>query len=126
MPLKTLPHEKSHKDGLISHYEGVRDLPDIPLTMFPAQNQVVALLLQSSTRSINASDSDGNSPMHYAAAYREVNEDLLRMLRSMDGGEDVWLNQKNMCGWTPRDLYEDGRNAVAEPYKPFWGSTSLD
>ncbi|KAK0510617.1 hypothetical protein JMJ35_007049 [Cladonia borealis] len=53
--------------------------------------------------------------------WREVNEDLQRMLRSMDGGEDVWLNQKNMWGWTPRDLYEDGRHAVAELYKPFWG-----
>ena len=57
--------------------------------MFPAQNQVFALLLQSSTQSINPSDSDGNSPMHYVAGCREVNEELLQMLRAMDGGEEV-------------------------------------
>ena len=126
IPLKTLPHEQSHKNGLISHYKGVRDLPNTLSTIFPAQNRVVAWLLQSSTQSINVSDTDGNSPMHYVAGHREVNEELLQMLRATDGGEDVWLSQKNMWGWTPRDLYEDGRSAVAEPYKPFWGLTSLD
>ena len=37
IPLKTLPHEQSHKNGLISHYKGVRDLPDTPSRMFPTQ-----------------------------------------------------------------------------------------
>ena len=89
IPLKTLPHEQSYKGGLISHYKCVRDLPDTPSTVFPGQNRVVAWLLQSSTQSINASDSDGNSPMHYVAGHREVNEELLQMLRATDGGEDV-------------------------------------
>lgn len=57
--------------------------------MFPGQNRVVAWLLQSSTQSINASDSDGDSPMHYVAGHREVNEEVLQMLRATDGGEDL-------------------------------------
>ena len=64
--------------------------------------------------------------MHYVAGHREVNEELLQMLRATDGGEDVWLSQKNMWGWAPRDLYEARRSALAEPYKSFLGWTSLD
>ena len=77
-------------------------------------------------QSINTLDLDGNSPMHYAAGYREINKELLQVLQTMDEGEDAWLNQKDMCGRTPRDLYEDGRSAVMEPYRPFWRSTPLD
>ena len=59
--------------------------------------------------------------MHYVAGYKQVNKELPQMLRDMDGGKNVWLNQKNMWDWTPRDLYEDMRSAVTEPYKSFWG-----
>ena len=111
---------------MISLYKGVRDLPNHPSPMFPAQNKVVAWLLQSSTQSISVSDLDGNSSLLYVAGHREVNEEPLQMLRATDGGEVVWLSQKNTWGWTPKDLYEDGRSAVAEPYKSFWGWTSLD
>ena len=57
--------------------------------------------------------------MHHVAAHTQVNEEFLQMLRATDGEEDVWLHR------TPRDLYEDGRNAVAEPCKAFWGWNSL-
>ena len=80
-------------------------------------------LLTSSTQRVDAMDVDGNSPLHYVAGHRVINEELLQMLRDVDGGEDVWMNQKNTWGWTPKDLYQDGKNAVAEPYKPFWGES---
>ena len=102
IPLRTLPHEQSQKDGLISHYKCVNNLPNIPLIAFPAQNQVVALLLRGSMQSINASDSNGISLMHYRMGYRDIHEEPLQMLQAMDGGEDVWLNQKNMWGLDAR------------------------
>ena len=64
IPLRTLPHAQSQKDGLISHYKCVKNLPNIPLIVFPVKNQVVALLLRGSMQSINASDSDRISLMH--------------------------------------------------------------
>ena len=121
IPLELLPHEQNRKDGLVRNYEGLSHLQDPSITDTTAQIKVVEFLLRSSTLQVNATDKDGNSAMHYVAGSRVVSEELLQMLRAVDGGEHVWMNEKNMWGWTPRDLYRDGKSAVAEPYKPFWG-----
>lgn len=121
MPLELLPHEQNRKDGLIRNYQGIGHLQAPSKTDDAAQVEVVELLLRSSTQQVEATDVDGNSPMHYVTGNRVVNEELLRMLRAAVGGEHSWVNQKNRWGWTPRDLYQDGKSATAEPYKPFWG-----
>lgn len=122
-PLELLPHKQTRKNGLERTFQGVRDLHELPTTDFVAQAKVVEFLLTSSTQRVDAMDVDGNSPLHYVAGHRVINEELLQMLRAVDGGEDVWMNQKNTWGWTPKDLYQDGKNAVAEPYKRFWGES---
>jgi len=90
-----LPHPE-WSSWLVSYYEGAK--PKLPTSeYFSAQAEVVVFLLSSGTQ-----------------------EELLRKLRALRGGEEIWQEARNMWGFTPHELYEDGKGVVGEPYKPFW------
>ncbi|KAK2765141.1 hypothetical protein FQN54_008840 [Arachnomyces sp. PD_36] len=54
----------------------------------------------------------GNTPLHYAAAYRTVNMDLLDLLVGSAGGKEAWMEVRNNEGFTPHDLLERGLEAL--------------
>lgn len=123
---------------------------------FPAQTAMVEFLLGSGTQDLGAKDIWGNTPLHYLASYRVVNEPLVTKLRerewerkksvggdddddrvelsaargedmSTETGEQVWKGARNRWGWTPEDLYVDGRRADEGEtegqrglFRPFW------
>ena len=62
----------------------------------------------------------GNTALHYLAGHRVVNDGLVEMMKGCEGGEEVWKCQSNRWGFTPQDLWEDGKAAVEEPHNYFW------
>jgi hypothetical protein len=59
----------------------------------------------------------GNTPMHYLASARVVNDSLIAWLRDYKDGDQCWMEAKNEFGHTPRDLWVDNIT-VAEPGYP--------
>ncbi len=113
-----MPHPE-WSSWLVSYYEGAK--PKLPTSeYFSAQAEVVVFLLSSGTQDPAAADVHGNTVLHYLVGHRVVNEELLRKLRALRGGEEIWQEARNMWGFTPHELYEDGKGVVGEPYKPFW------
>jgi hypothetical protein len=49
-----------------------------------------------------------------------ANEELLKKVREWEGGEAVWKNSRNELGYTPEDLWEDGKQTEREQWKTFW------
>lgn len=118
---------------------------------------MVEFLLESGTQDLGAKDIWGNTPLHYLASCRVVNEPLVTKLRerererkksvggdddddgaepsaaggedrSTETGEEVWKGARNRWGWTPEELYVDGRRADEGKregqrgvFRPFWG-----
>ena len=117
---------REYMDHMYRHNHPVE--PDAPVftepqdcTSFEKQIKTVQYLLQNgAAAAISAKDIHGNTPLHYLAGYRTVNQGLVSILRDHEGGQDVWNSAKNRWGHTPRDLWEDGRNCVEEHFKDFW------
>ncbi|MCJ1400042.1 hypothetical protein MMC11_003245 [Xylographa trunciseda] len=99
---------------------GKHDVFPLPSSdYFPAQTAVVRYLLASGTQDVAAQDVHGNTALHYLAGHRVVNEALVAMLRER-GPEEVWAAVRNRWGWTPKDVWLDGKESVEEPHKGFW------
>jgi len=102
---------------------------NVPLSLGPStedeadllkQEQTVLWLLLSGTQELGAQDVHGNTPLHYLACAMWVNENLLKKLMVWEGGETVWKNSRNVLGYTPEELLEDGKQAEREQWKSFW------
>lgn len=61
---------------------------------------------------LSAQDVHGNTPLHYLVSSRAVNEAVVEILRAADGEGEVWTGRKNLWGFTPQNLYEDGKAAL--------------
>ncbi|KAJ7931738.1 hypothetical protein B0H13DRAFT_1957420 [Mycena leptocephala] len=71
-------------------------------------------------------DVDGNTALHFLAGYRTVNMRAVEILRAADedgdeGGRGTWETAKNRWGFTPRDLFEAGKQATEARHMKFWG-----
>ncbi|KAF4617025.1 hypothetical protein G7Y89_g15124 [Cudoniella acicularis] len=75
---------------------------------FEAQDEVVELLIESRTQELGRKDVHGNTALHYLAGHKIPNTVLIEKLRVLPGGEEVWTSCENKCGYTPKDLFEDG------------------
>ena len=84
------------------------------------QEEIVLWLLQTGTQDLTAQDVYGNTPLHYLASAMWVNDELLEKVRGWEGGETVWKSTRNELGYTPKELLEDGKQAVIEQWKAFW------
>jgi hypothetical protein len=58
----------------------------------------------------------GNTPMHYLAAARTINETLIAWLRDYTQGDHCWLETKNGFGHTPPDLWVDNVTVIEPGY----------
>ena len=84
------------------------------------QAEMVLWLLGSGTQDVGAPDVYGNTPLHYLASAMRVDEELVGQVRASRGGEEVWRESRNELGYTPEELWQDGRMAVREDWKTFW------
>ncbi|KIL56269.1 hypothetical protein M378DRAFT_172852 [Amanita muscaria Koide BX008] len=85
------------------------------------QAEMVLWLLGSGTQDVGAPDVYGNTPLHYLVSAIRVDEELVGRVRaSRGGGEEVWRESMNELGYTPQELWQDGRMAVRQDWKSFW------
>jgi len=84
------------------------------------QEEMVLWLLHTGTQELGAQDVHGNTPLHYLASAMWVNEGLLEKVRAWEGGETVWKSSRNLLGYSPKELLEDGKLAEREQWKSFW------
>ena len=72
-----------------------------------AQLATIKLLLEWGGFDVRTQDIDGNTTLHYLAATLNVGSETVKVLRAMDGGEEVWQSSRNWCGLTPKQLMEE-------------------
>lgn len=84
------------------------------------QAETVLWLLESGTQNVAAQDVYGNTPLHYLSSAMRVDEELLNQVRAGHEAESVWKESKNELGYTPEELWEEGKVAVKEQWKEFW------
>ena len=84
-----------------------------PTETWERQREVVAWVLANGVAAdLSAQDVHGNTPLHYLVSSRAVNEAVVEILRAADGEGEVWTGRKNLWGFTPQNLYEDGKAAL--------------
>jgi hypothetical protein len=84
-----------------------------------AQAEVMKMIVQKLSADITLTeDYLGNTPMHYLASARNVNESLTAWLRDHTQGDHCWMETKNVFGHTPRDLWIDNVTVVEPGYSP--------
>ncbi|KAJ5784465.1 uncharacterized protein N7503_009677 [Penicillium pulvis] len=77
---------------------------------FLAQLELLRYLLSSGFKPYVAfQDSDQNTPLHYLAGARAINEDAIQLLRGLPEGEMVWREVKNWYGYTAEEIWEQNR-----------------
>ena len=122
---RDLRRRKRENRGIFSAISDDLPIPP-PLTLRDEEERVmqenmVLWLLQSGTQDLAAQDVYGNTPLHYLVCAMNPNEVLIEKLREFFEGEAVWKGSKNELGYTPEDLWEDGKTAGwVEHYKEFW------
>ncbi|KAL4888167.1 hypothetical protein BDV59DRAFT_189014 [Aspergillus ambiguus] len=73
---------------------------------FSAQLGLLQYLLASGTQQVTAYDSDLNTPLHYLAGARAINEEAIRLLRAQDEGQVAWSEMRNWYGYTAKEIWE--------------------
>ena len=82
--------------------DGIASKTDLPL-----QTASARYVLRNTSCNVFTEDIFGNTPLHYLAAYRTRNEELIAWLRSQESnGMDSWKNVKNRWGWSAEKLSE--------------------
>jgi hypothetical protein len=82
-----------------------------------AQAEVMTRIVQElGIKIVLDKDYLGNTPMHYLASARVVNDSLIAWLREHTQGDYCWLKIKNEFGHTPRDLWVDNITLVEPGY----------
>lgn len=87
---------------------------------FASQVEVIEYLLKNSDQNLAAVDVHSNTALHYLASYRTVNTEAVDLLRKLPKSECIWMQAKNLYGYTPNDLFVSGATAVEDSPKPFW------
>ncbi|KAF7507848.1 hypothetical protein GJ744_010012 [Endocarpon pusillum] len=90
--------------------------PEFPTTdHWPAQLQLVEFLLENGRveEEVSSRDVHGNTPLHYLAGHWLPHHALIDKLKHTGpAGEAVWTDSRNAWGYTPQDLYDDGKAAL--------------
>ena len=85
------------------------------------QMEVVMYLLETCQElGFEAMDIHGNSPLHYLACHRNINEKLLDLLWDLDGVRQTCWTAKNRYGFTAAELFDSGRSVVEDGEMGFW------
>jgi ankyrin repeat protein len=99
------------------------DLPDQiifgpPSDQFSgAQAEVMKRLVQElGIEIVLIKDYLGNTPLHYLASARHVNDPLIAWFRDHTQGAYCWMETKNGYGYTPRDLWVDNVTVIEPGY----------
>ncbi len=78
---------------------------DTSATDLPSQTASARWIVYNTSCNVSAVDVYGNTPLHYLAAYRVPNEELIAWLRSREtNGVDSWTTVKNQWGWSAEEL----------------------
>ena len=84
-------------------------------TDLPSQTASARYVLRNTSCNVSTVDIFGNTPLHYLAAYRTRNEELIAWLLSQEStGMDSWKNVKNRWGWSAEKLSETTQIAISE------------
>ncbi|KAL8995731.1 MAG: hypothetical protein Q9169_004589 [Polycauliona sp. 2 TL-2023] len=84
------------------------------------QMEIVGFLLDNcKSLDVAAMDIHGNTPMHYLASHRDINEELLDILWKEEYAEEAWRMIENRYGFTAAILFCSGYNVVEEE-KHWW------
>lgn len=74
-------------------------------TDLPSQTASARWIVYNTSCNVSAVDIYGNTPLHYLAAYRVPNEELISWLRSREtNGVDSRTTVKNQWGWSAEEL----------------------
>lgn len=91
---------------------------------FPAQMELLGYLLSSGFEPcVVFQDSDLNTPLHYLAGARVINEHAITLLRGLSDGEMVWRELKNWYGYTAEEIWEQNRRVRTQRDNWFGGTT---
>ncbi|KAF7125605.1 hypothetical protein CNMCM5793_001844 [Aspergillus hiratsukae] len=88
---------------------------------FPAQLELLRYLLASGTQEVTAYDSDINTPPHYLAGARVINEEAIELLRAQPEGEVAWKEMYNWYGYTAEEIWEQAHR-VRVRKDPWYGA----
>jgi hypothetical protein len=81
-------------------------VPDVDF--FDAQVTIMKMLVEDSGIEIACTqDWLGNTPLHFLASGRLVNDNLIAWLRKHPEADDRWKNTKNEFGHRPKELWLD-------------------
>lgn len=72
----------------------------------PEQTALIGFLVSTLPQNATEQDIYGNAALHYLASHAFPNLDSISILRSAEGGEDVWNNVRNRWGYSAKDLFE--------------------
>lgn len=77
------------------------------------QEAVCKYILATYNEGPKVSDADkhGNNMLHYLAAARYPNTPLIDWARQKESDERAWSSERNFCGHTAEDLYEEANDA---------------
>lgn len=92
---------------------------------FPAQLELLRYLLASGTQEVTAYDSDINTPLHYLAGARVINEEAIELLRAQPEGEVAWREMHNWYGYTAEEIWEQAHR-IRVRKDPWYGGTTRE
>ncbi|RAL02558.1 uncharacterized protein BO80DRAFT_26208 [Aspergillus ibericus CBS 121593] len=87
------------------------------------QLELIQYLLASGVQSVTAYDTDLNTPLHYLASARVINEEAIALLRAQPDGEVTWMEWRNWYGYTAEELWEQAHRKRAQKDSWYGGTT---
>ncbi|KAJ5168257.1 uncharacterized protein N7482_003851 [Penicillium canariense] len=91
---------------------------------FPAQMELLEYLLSSGfEQCVAAQDTDLNTPLHYLAGARVINENAIILLREQSDGETAWREVQNWYRYTAEEIWEQNHRVRMRKDKWFGGTT---
>jgi ankyrin repeat protein len=94
-----------HMQFLAPGETGAKHPQPMTVAQQQAQKATIRVLLEWGGIDVRAKDVDGNTALHYLAATLNVDEETVKLVRQMEGGEAVWQEATNYWGLTPRQLW---------------------
>ncbi|PYI08860.1 hypothetical protein BO78DRAFT_395439 [Aspergillus sclerotiicarbonarius CBS 121057] len=87
------------------------------------QLELIQYLVASGTQSVAAYDTDLNTPLHYLASARVINEEAIEFLRAQPQGEVTWTEWRNWYGYTAEELWEQAHRKRVQIDSWYGGTT---
>ncbi|KAL2850519.1 hypothetical protein BJX68DRAFT_266724 [Aspergillus pseudodeflectus] len=107
--VKLLP---SPSCGEVATAEEIASIDPQPLTTAEQQAQLATIRVlvearqgQEEVADVRAKDVDGNTALHYLAGTLNMSDEIIELVRGLEGGEEAWWEAKNHWGLTPSQLW---------------------